>query len=99
MVNRAILAHRLSTRISRRHLALPAEELVQRWQAAVEGRRYSARGGARMRAAGAGARHQLILVDRLVATLIHLRHDLPHLVLGRARYPPLGGRESGVPHC
>jgi DDE superfamily endonuclease/Helix-turn-helix of DDE superfamily endonuclease len=32
--------------------------------------------------AGAGARYQLVFVDRLVATLIHLRHDLPHSVLG-----------------
>ena len=45
-------------------------------------RRHAARGGARKRAAGAGARHQLVFVDRLVATLIHLRHDLPHSVLG-----------------
>lgn len=28
------------------------------------------------------ARHQLVFVGRLVATLIHLRHDLPHSVLG-----------------
>lgn len=33
------------------------------------------------RAAGAGARHQLVFVDRLVATLIHLRHDPPRAVL------------------
>lgn len=52
------------------------------WQAGLEGRRHAARGGARRRAAGAGARHQLVFVDRLVATLIHLRHDLPHSVLG-----------------
>ncbi|MFH9133940.1 transposase family protein [Streptomyces sp. NPDC017524] len=51
-------------------------------QAGVEGRRHAARGGVRKRAAGAGARHQLVFVDRLVATLIHLRHDLPHSVLG-----------------
>ncbi|MDQ1041132.1 hypothetical protein QFZ75_007548 [Streptomyces sp. V3I8] len=49
--------------------------------AEVEGRRHQARGGARKRALGAGARHQLVFVDRLVATLIHLRHDLPHAVL------------------
>ncbi len=36
----------------------------------------------RKRAAGAGARHQFVFVDRLVITLIHLRHDLPHAVLG-----------------
>ncbi|MBB4986930.1 hypothetical protein GGE06_007902 [Streptomyces sp. SFB5A] len=47
----------------------------------VEGRRHEVRGGARKRAAGAGARHQLAFIDRLVATLIHLRHDLPHSVL------------------
>lgn len=52
------------------------------WQARVEGRRHPARGGARRRAAGASVRHQLVFVDRLVATLIHLRYDLPHSVLG-----------------
>ncbi|GGQ67192.1 hypothetical protein GCM10010280_11560 [Streptomyces pilosus] len=52
------------------------------WQADIEGRRHAARGGARKRAEGAGARHQLVFVDRLVATLIHLRHDLSHAVLG-----------------
>src|SRR5690606_5151904 len=31
---------------------------------------------------GAGARHRSVFIDRLVATLIHLRHDLPHAVLG-----------------
>ncbi|MDQ1013246.1 hypothetical protein QFZ82_007731 [Streptomyces sp. V4I23] len=55
--------------------------MAQPWQACVEGRRHAARGGARKRAAGAGARHQFVFVDRLVATLIH-RHDLPHAVLG-----------------
>ncbi len=34
----------------------------------------------RKRAAGVGARHRLVFVDRLVATLIHLRHDPPHAV-------------------
>ncbi|MEU9060148.1 hypothetical protein AB0D13_15155 [Streptomyces sp. NPDC048430] len=58
------------------------EELAQPWQACVEGRRHAARGGERKRATGAGARHQLVFVGRLVATLIHLRHDLPHAVLG-----------------
>lgn len=48
----------------------------------VEARRHEARGGARKREAGAGARHRLVFVGRLVATLIHLRHDLPHAALG-----------------
>ncbi|MEV6477997.1 transposase family protein [Streptomyces sp. NPDC051657] len=82
MVHRAVLAHRLFTGISRHHLACLVEELGVPWQAGVEGRRHAARGGVRKRAAGAGARHQLVFVDRLVATLIHLRHDLPHSVLG-----------------
>lgn len=82
MVNRAVLTHRLFTGISRRHLACLVEELAAPWQAGREGGRHAARGGARKRAAGAGARHQLVFVDRLVATLIHLRHDLPHSVLG-----------------
>ncbi|MFC9289115.1 transposase family protein, partial [Streptomyces sp. NPDC057052] len=81
MVNRAVLAHRLFTGISRCHLACLVQELAQPWQACVEGRRHAARGGVRKRAAGAGARHQLVFTDRLVATLIHLRHDLPHAVL------------------
>ncbi|MFI1161865.1 transposase family protein [Streptomyces sioyaensis] len=80
-VNRAVLAHRLFTGVSRCHLGCLIEELAQSWQAGVEGRRHEARGRVRKRAAGAGARHQLVFVDRLVATLIHLRHDLPHAVL------------------
>lgn len=82
MVNRAVLAHRLFTGVSQRHLACLAEELALPWEADLEGRRHAARGGVRKRAAGAGARHQLVFADRLVATLIHLRHDLPHAVLG-----------------
>ncbi|MFE5896114.1 transposase family protein [Streptomyces sp. NPDC056488] len=81
MVNRAVLSHRLFTGLSSRHLACLIEELAVPWQAGVEGRRHAARGGARKRAAGAGARHRLVFVDRLAATLIHLRHDLPHSVL------------------
>ncbi|MFB7293208.1 transposase family protein [Actinacidiphila glaucinigra] len=82
MVGGAVLAHQAFTGISRHHLVSLVEELAGPWQAAVEGRRHGTRGGARKRAAGAGARHQLVFVDRLVATLIHLRHDLPHSVLG-----------------
>ncbi|MFE3111453.1 IS5/IS1182 family transposase, partial [Kitasatospora indigofera] len=81
-VSRAVLGHRVLTGISRRHLADLVVELAAPWQAVVEGRRDAARGGARQRAAGAGARHRLVFVDRVSATLIHLRHDLPHAVLG-----------------
>ncbi|MFD6952627.1 MULTISPECIES: transposase [unclassified Nocardiopsis] len=81
-VNRAVLAHPWLTGISRHHLSVLIEELARPWETAIEDRRHRVRGGARKRAAGAGARHRLVFVDRLVATLIHLRHDLPHAVLG-----------------
>ncbi|MDG9703327.1 transposase family protein [Streptomyces sp. DH37] len=80
-INRAVPAHRLFTGISRQHLACPAEESAAPWQAGLEEHRHAARGGVRKRTAGARARHQLVSVDRLVVTLIHLRHDLPHSVL------------------
>lgn len=35
----------------------------------------------RRRAVGAGAKHKLVLVDRLLATLVHLRHGATHDVL------------------
>ncbi|MFC8373710.1 MULTISPECIES: hypothetical protein [unclassified Streptomyces] len=95
MINRAVLAHRLLTGISRQHLACLVEGLTASWQANPEGRRHAARGGVRKRAAGAGARHQLVFVDRLVATLIHLRHNLPH-ALGRPRKPRPGALPDRV---
>ena len=81
-VNRAVLTHRVFTGISRAHLAELLCELAEPWQAAVEGQRHTVRGGGRRRAAGAGARHRLVFVDRVIVTLVHLRHDLPHAVLG-----------------
>ncbi|WP_240122020.1 transposase family protein [Streptomyces sp. MUM 2J] len=35
----------------------------------------------RKRAVGAGAKHRLVFVDRLLATLVHLRHGATHDVL------------------
>ncbi|WP_411093506.1 helix-turn-helix domain-containing protein [Streptomyces sp. 049-1] len=35
----------------------------------------------RKRAVGAGVKHRLVLVDRLLATLVHLRHGVSHNVL------------------
>ncbi|MFJ3743701.1 transposase family protein [Streptomyces albidoflavus] len=81
MVDRNILAPQLFTGVSRQHLAYLVEELPDPWQAMVEGRRHEARGGARKREAGAGARHRLVFAERLFVTLIHLRHDLPQSVL------------------
>ncbi|WP_385625546.1 transposase (plasmid) [Streptomyces sp. P8-A8] len=82
MLSRTVLAHQVFTGVSRGRLAFLVEELAGPWQAVVEGRRHEARGGSRKCEAGAGARHRLVFVDRLVATLIHLRHDLPHAALG-----------------
>lgn len=81
MVDRTVLAHPLFTGVSMAHLASLVEELARPWAAAVEGRRFQQRGGVRRRAQGAGADYRLVFVDRLLATLIHLRHDLPHAVL------------------
>ncbi|SCF61086.1 DDE superfamily endonuclease [Streptomyces sp. DconLS] len=50
---------------------------------AGQGRGSSPCDAGRGQEAGRGCRcHQLAFVDRLVATLIHLRHDLPYSVLG-----------------
>lgn len=81
MVDRTVLAHPLFTGVSMAHLASLVEELARPWAAAVEERRFQQRGGVRRRAQGAGADYRLVFVDRLLATLIHLRHDLPHAVL------------------
>lgn len=39
------------------------------------------RGGERRREAGAGPKHRLVFVDRVLVTLAHLRHGLPHTAL------------------
>ncbi|WP_406142762.1 transposase family protein [Streptomyces anulatus] len=46
----------------------------ERHQAALAAR-------SRRRTVGAGARHELVLVDRLLATLVRLRHGATHDVL------------------
>ncbi|MFJ4681691.1 IS5/IS1182 family transposase, partial [Kitasatospora sp. NPDC088783] len=66
-VDRVVLAHRLFTGVSRQHLGGLIAEPAGPWQAVVEGRRHEVRGGARKRAAGAGARHRLVFTERVVA--------------------------------
>ncbi|MCX4633379.1 transposase family protein [Streptomyces sp. NBC_01443] len=46
--------------------------------AAQEGRLHERRGRSRLRAAGAGPNHQLVFTDRVIATLVVLRLQLPH---------------------
>ena len=53
-------------------------ELGPRWQARREARLTDR---PRRRAIGAGTRHRLVFLDRLLATLVHLRHGVTHDVL------------------
>jgi hypothetical protein len=70
------------TGLSREVLTELVAELGPRWQA-----RWQARQDARpadrprRRAIGTGARHRLVFLDRLLATLVHLRHGVTHDVL------------------
>jgi hypothetical protein len=75
------LSNRIWTGISRAHLAWLIEELAPRWTAAEEDRLLERRGHERMRAAGAGPDHDLPFTDRVIATLVHLRFQLPHKAL------------------
>ncbi|MGW2819200.1 hypothetical protein [Streptomyces sp. NPDC001415] len=64
--------------MTRQHLAELLVELAPRWEAARQSRLDERRGGCRRRAAGAGRTQKLVLTDRLLVTLICLRHQLPH---------------------
>ncbi|MER6316734.1 transposase family protein [Streptomyces sp. NPDC001581] len=46
--------------------------------AAEEGRLHERRGRGRLRAAGAGPNHHPVFTDRVIATLVVLRFQLPH---------------------
>ncbi|MFG2632140.1 transposase family protein [Streptomyces sp. NPDC048473] len=78
---RAACSHPALTGVSRAHLGELLEELAPVWDAARESELRQARGGPRRRAAGAGRKPKLVFADRLLATLVHLRHQLPHEVL------------------
>jgi hypothetical protein len=57
-------------------------ELAGPWTAARESELAERRGHVRMRAVGAGPDHQLVFVDRVLVTLVALRWQLSHKVLG-----------------
>lgn len=79
---RAALSHRICTGIPRRRLAKLIEELADPWQAQQESGLRVRRGGRdRLRAQGAGPGRELVFVDRVVATLVILRFQLPHAAL------------------
>ena len=74
----AAVADRRVTGLSREVLAELVVELGPRWQARQDARLADR---PRQRAIGAGARYRLVFIDRLLATLVHLRHGVTHDVL------------------
>jgi len=55
--------------------------LATPWTAAHQGNLHQRRGHPRRRAAGAGPTHRLVVCDRVLVTLVHLRLQLPHQAL------------------
>jgi hypothetical protein len=74
----AAVADRRVTGLSREVLAELVAELGPRRQSRRDARLADR---PRQRAVGAGARHRLVFPDRLLATLVHLRHGVTHDVL------------------
>jgi DDE superfamily endonuclease/Helix-turn-helix of DDE superfamily endonuclease len=78
---RAALSHRICTGIGRGKLGALIEELAPLWLAQQESRLRARRGRDRLRAEGAGPGHGLPFADRVIATLVVLRFQLPHAAL------------------
>jgi hypothetical protein len=77
-LGRTALSHRILTGLPRRRLGALIAGLAQAWMASEEGRLHERRGHGRLRAPGAGPDHQLVFTDRVIATLVILRFQLPH---------------------
>jgi hypothetical protein len=76
------LSNRICTGVSPRRLATLIDELADPWQAQQQSSLRVRRGGRdRLRAEGAGPGRELVLVDRVIATLVILRFQLPHAAL------------------
>ncbi|MEV4247726.1 hypothetical protein AB0J63_30440 [Streptosporangium canum] len=71
--------NRRITGLSVEVIAEPVAQIGPLWQARHQAALASR---PRRRTIGAGARHKPVFVDRLPATLVHLRHGVPHDVLG-----------------
>ena len=67
--------------MSRARLSALIAEMAAPWAASEEDRLLERRGHERERAAGAGPDHDLPFTDRVIATLVHLRLQLPHKAL------------------
>jgi hypothetical protein len=78
---RAALSHPCFTGIARQHLGELIAELADPWTAQHQATLAHRRGHPRRRAAGAGPHQRLVLCDRVLATLIVLRLQLPHQAL------------------
>lgn len=78
MAGASIMMNRAMTGLSREAIAGLVAELAPRWQTRHRDR-LAAR--ARSRRIGAGAKHRFGFADRLLATLVHLRHRLTHDVV------------------
>jgi hypothetical protein len=78
---RAAWSHRICTGIGGRELGKLIEELAPLWLAQQESRLRARRGRDRLRAEGAGPGHDLPFADRVIATLVILRFQLPHAAL------------------
>ncbi len=74
----AIISDRRITGLSANVIAELVTELGPLWHERHQAKLASR---PRKRAVGAGARHRLVFVDRLLATLVHLRHATTHDVL------------------
>ncbi|MFF3129406.1 transposase family protein [Streptomyces sp. NPDC057908] len=80
-LGRTTLSHPICTGISRRRLGALIAELAGPWMAREESRLSERRGQERLRAEGGGPSHQLVFTDRMIATLVILRFQLPHAAL------------------
>lgn len=78
---RTALSHRICTGISRNQLGKIITELAAPWMAREDARLRERRGHERLRAEGGGPGHQLVFTDRVIATLVILRFQLPHAAL------------------
>jgi hypothetical protein len=75
------LSHRICTGIPPRALGKLITELAGPWMAQQESWLRDRRGHQRQRVAGAGPDHELVFTDRVIATLVVLRFQLPHAAL------------------
>jgi len=75
------LSKRIFTGLQPRRLGRLIAGLAGDWTASEESRLRGRRGHDRKRAPGAGPDHDLPFTDRVIVTLVYLRHQLPHAAL------------------